>query len=51
MGNRVFQYFLIWVERERGREWIDTHIHGLIAMGAPFLGAPKVFFLSLSQFL
>ena len=42
MGNRVFQYFLKWVERELGRNWIDDHIHCSLALGAPYLGAPKV---------
>jgi hypothetical protein len=45
MGNRIFQYFLSWVCREAGREWPFTHIHGLVALGGVFLGAPKVCFV------
>lgn len=40
-GNRVIQYFLRWVEGKRGRPWIERHVYGFVAVGAPFLGAPK----------
>jgi len=42
MGNRTCQYFLNFVNNQPGgREWIDTYIHTFVAVGAPFLGAPK----------
>ncbi|KAH3757413.1 Lecithin:cholesterol acyltransferase [Pelomyxa schiedti] len=41
MGNRTIQYFLNKVKVEVGQRWIDDHIHEFIAVGAPFLGAPK----------
>eukprot|EP01116_Phalansterium_solitarium_P003591 TRINITY_DN14402_c0_g1_i1.p1 TRINITY_DN14402_c0_g1~~TRINITY_DN14402_c0_g1_i1.p1 ORF type:complete len:877 (-),score=239.38 TRINITY_DN14402_c0_g1_i1:38-2668(-) len=42
MGNRTFQYFLNWVKRKpNGQQWIDTHVYSFIAVGAPWLGAPK----------
>lgn len=42
---RVLQYFLHMLvenEGEQGRGWIDQHIHSYVAVGAPFLGAPKI---------
>ena len=27
---------------EEGLQWIATHIHTFMAVGAPFLGAPKI---------
>ena len=41
MGNRVVQYFLAWLQRRGEQNWIDKHIHALLAVGAPFLGSPK----------
>ena len=42
MGNRTFQYFLQWMKiQEGGQKWIDENIHAFLAVGAPFLGAPK----------
>jgi len=50
MGNRTFQYFLNWVKDgngppaetgEQGQDWIDRFIYSFIAVGPPFLGAPK----------
>mmetsp|Transcript_31741 Transcript_31741/g.49648 ORF Transcript_31741/g.49648 Transcript_31741/m.49648 type:complete len:702 (-) Transcript_31741:47-2152(-) len=41
MGNRVVQYFLRWVKIGIGQEWIDTNLHAYLALGPPFLGAPK----------
>ena len=40
-GNRVIQYFLHWLEGKNGREWIDKHVYGFMAVGAPFLGSAK----------
>jgi len=40
MGNRIFQLFLRWVN-EIDSSWIDENIHAHMALGAPFLGAPK----------
>ncbi len=43
MGNRVVQYFLRWVEMSpSGQAWIDQHVAGFLACGAPWLGAPKI---------
>jgi hypothetical protein len=45
MGNRVLQYFLhrlVATEGDLGRQWIDRHVHSYVAVGAPFLGAPKI---------
>ena len=42
---RVFQYFLhtvVETEGDIGRQWIDKHVHSYVAVGAPFLGSPKV---------
>ncbi|KAH3743809.1 Lecithin:cholesterol acyltransferase [Pelomyxa schiedti] len=42
MGNRTIQYFLNMVKSEpEGQQWLDSHIHTFIAVGAPFLGAAK----------
>lgn len=44
MGNRVMHYFLNWLDLSfpgYGRKWISDHIHTWLAVGAPFLGAPK----------
>jgi hypothetical protein len=41
MGNRVCQLFFHWAETKKGRAWLDTHVAGYIACGAPFGGAPK----------
>eukprot|EP01105_Mastigella_eilhardi_P020016 TRINITY_DN4741_c0_g1_i1.p1 TRINITY_DN4741_c0_g1~~TRINITY_DN4741_c0_g1_i1.p1 ORF type:complete len:1062 (-),score=244.48 TRINITY_DN4741_c0_g1_i1:53-3190(-) len=43
MGNRTIQYFLNKVKNQSdtGRQWIKDHIHTFLAVGPPFLGAPK----------
>jgi hypothetical protein len=41
MGNRCVQYFLQWVVTNYDRSWIDENIHAFLALGPPFLGAPK----------
>ncbi|KAG7368984.1 lecithin:cholesterol acyltransferase [Nitzschia inconspicua] len=41
MGCKNAHYFLNFVERKRGRKWIDQHIHTYMPIGAPHLGAPK----------
>lgn len=41
MGNRIIQYFLNWAKLNHGQAWIDQNIHTFVAVGAPFLGAPK----------
>ncbi len=41
LGNRCAQYFLSWARDHIGQQWIDENIHSLLALGAPFLGAPK----------
>jgi hypothetical protein len=39
---RTIQYFLNFVKNQpNGKHWLDTHIHTFVAVGAPFLGAPK----------
>lgn len=42
MGNRVIQYFTWMMLDLYGRAWLDEHIHGWVAVGAPWLGAPKM---------
>lgn len=53
MGNRVFHYFLNWIKlkvplcffashfQDDGEKWLEDNIHTFIAVGAPWLGAPK----------
>lgn len=41
MGNRIAQLFLDFAERTKGRAWIDAHIYGFAACGAPWAGSPK----------
>eukprot|EP01117_Protostelium_nocturnum_P011179 TRINITY_DN4058_c0_g1_i2.p1 TRINITY_DN4058_c0_g1~~TRINITY_DN4058_c0_g1_i2.p1 ORF type:complete len:642 (-),score=192.45 TRINITY_DN4058_c0_g1_i2:22-1947(-) len=41
MGNRLVQYFLKWVQKFHGQQWIDDHIDTFVAVGAPWLGSPK----------
>jgi len=43
MGNRTLDYFFRFVHAasQDGEQWLDTHIHSWIAVGAPLLGAPK----------
>ena len=40
-GCKLGQYFLHWMEQIEGRQWIDKHLQTLIAVGPPWLGAPK----------
>ena len=40
-GNRVAHYFTNWAE-DHYPGWVKKHIHGLIALAAPYLGAPKM---------
>jgi hypothetical protein len=40
MGNRVTQYFLKWVQKELGEQWIDKNIERYIAVSPPWLGGP-----------
>ena len=42
MGNRTIQYFLCWAKKNHGQNWLDENIAGMVALGAPFLGATKV---------
>ncbi|KNC81833.1 hypothetical protein SARC_05870 [Sphaeroforma arctica JP610] len=41
MGVMCTTYFLRFVERQRGNEWIQTHVHKFMAAGGPWLGAYK----------
>lgn len=41
MGCRIVQYFLYWVEKKSGREWIDKHVELFFMLGGPLLGSPK----------
>jgi Lecithin:cholesterol acyltransferase len=41
MGCKNAHYFLNFLERKKGRKWIDKHIHTYMPIGAPHLGAPK----------
>ena len=37
----MIHYFLLWAKKNIGQEWIDHNIHAFLALGGPFLGAPK----------
>ena len=39
--NQVVSYFLEFVKKTRGQNWIDRHINLWIAAGAPHCGAPQ----------
>ncbi|CAE8620650.1 unnamed protein product [Polarella glacialis] len=41
MGNKMVQYFLAYVKRSRGQQWLDRHINVWIAAAAPHLGAAQ----------
>ena len=41
MGNRCVQYFLRWALQLYGQDWIDENVHAFLALGPPFIGAPK----------
>lgn len=41
MGNRLVHYFLCWVKKHHGQEWIDKYVESFIAVGAPWLGSFK----------
>eukprot|EP00211_Chloroparvula_japonica_P000658 CAMPEP_0119157688 /NCGR_PEP_ID=MMETSP1310-20130426/52882_1 /TAXON_ID=464262 /ORGANISM="Genus nov. species nov., Strain RCC2339" /LENGTH=1683 /DNA_ID=CAMNT_0007150307 /DNA_START=39 /DNA_END=5090 /DNA_ORIENTATION=+ len=40
MGCRCIQYFLTWAEAT-SPGWVDENVHAFLALGPPFLGAPK----------
>ena len=40
MGNRCVQYFM-WFAEAQQPGWVDAHVHAFLALGPPFLGAPK----------
>ncbi|PRP88451.1 hypothetical protein PROFUN_03168 [Planoprotostelium fungivorum] len=44
MGNKVFHYFCNWASRQPslGIEWLQKHIHTFMAIGAPWIGSPKM---------
>jgi len=41
MGNLMCTYFLRWIKRLRGVEWIEKHIEDFISVAAPWLGSPQ----------
>jgi hypothetical protein len=43
MGCRVAHFWCKWVERNpyMGASWLKTHVHSIVALGGPFLGASK----------
>jgi pimeloyl-ACP methyl ester carboxylesterase len=41
-GCKFGQYFLHWIEDTIGKEWIDRNVEQFIAVGPPWVGAPKV---------
>ena len=41
LGTRCTQYFLEWAKTTIGQSWLDKYIHAFLALGPPFLGAPK----------
>eukprot|EP00009_Paramoeba_aestuarina_P000165 CAMPEP_0201510756 /NCGR_PEP_ID=MMETSP0161_2-20130828/3327_1 /ASSEMBLY_ACC=CAM_ASM_000251 /TAXON_ID=180227 /ORGANISM="Neoparamoeba aestuarina, Strain SoJaBio B1-5/56/2" /LENGTH=316 /DNA_ID=CAMNT_0047905985 /DNA_START=416 /DNA_END=1367 /DNA_ORIENTATION=+ len=41
MGNKVFIISFIGQKKNKGEAWINKNIHAFLAIGAPFLGAPK----------
>ncbi|KAI5189966.1 phospholipid:diacylglycerol acyltransferase [Nematocida sp. AWRm77] len=40
LGSLVFHYFMQWVS-DKDPLWVDAHIHSVVYIGAPLLGAPK----------
>ncbi|PRP82393.1 hypothetical protein PROFUN_10169 [Planoprotostelium fungivorum] len=38
MGNKLVHYFLQWLKRQRGQEWIDAHIDSFFSVSAPWMG-------------
>eukprot|EP01127_Copromyxa_protea_P003367 TRINITY_DN1318_c0_g1_i7.p1 TRINITY_DN1318_c0_g1~~TRINITY_DN1318_c0_g1_i7.p1 ORF type:complete len:1526 (-),score=243.36 TRINITY_DN1318_c0_g1_i7:2-4579(-) len=42
MGNKAIHYYLHYMEKEKGRSWIDSHIYSFVAVGSPWIGAPKI---------
>jgi hypothetical protein len=40
MGNRCIQYFLRWAT-QRYPNFLEENVHAFLALGPPFLGAPK----------
>ena len=45
MGCKVAHYFLNWVKctQPDGQAWLDKHIHAMLPISGPFLGARKSF--------
>ncbi|KAJ3040713.1 hypothetical protein HDV00_010606, partial [Rhizophlyctis rosea] len=45
MGSLVLQYFLSWVESEKGgkggKGWAEKYLHGWVNIAGPMLGVPK----------
>lgn len=41
LGTRCTQYFLEWARNNLGQDWLNKYVHAFLAMGPPFLGAPK----------
>lgn len=45
MGSLVWLYFMKWVESpiggNRGKNWINDHVHAFVNIGGPLLGVPK----------
>lgn len=40
-GSNIFSYFLIWVTRLHGKDWVDIHVDSFVNIGGPLLGLPK----------
>jgi Lecithin:cholesterol acyltransferase len=49
MGNKLFHYFcqrvlagtVAGIPNGTGQQWLNEHVHSFVAIGAPWLGAPK----------
>ena len=42
LGNRVMHYFVRFMEKKVGRQWVTDHVDCWIALGPLWLGAPKL---------
>eukprot|EP01052_Picozoa_sp_SAG31_P008149 SAG31_NODE_404_length_16109_cov_10.686696_5_plen_1381_part_00 len=45
MGCKVAHYFMYWIKftQQDGQAWLDKHVHSMLPISGPFLGARKSF--------
>lgn len=41
MGSTVALYFLKWIEKKEGAQWVDKHIESLTSLAGTWFGVPK----------